>query len=214
MLTFVSCLAFGEVFGAYLGEFARNYVSTYAGLASVMIALVFLYFMAAIFVFGGDLNAAIMRARKARRGLAPPASITSSSVRNPVVGAFTSTAMLPGACSFFHILVWASGICPTGRLPTCRGRCAGRARIVGGGGLLEMREMRALNALLAHPDETRVEGQVETGGARAKHHHAAALDHEAGHREGLLAGMLEHRVDVLLAGDVPDRLAEFARLAP
>jgi membrane protein len=66
-LTFICCVAFGEVFGAYLAEFARNYVSTYAGLASVMIALVFLYFMAAIFVFGGDLNAAIMRARKRRR---------------------------------------------------------------------------------------------------------------------------------------------------
>ena len=68
VLTFVSCLAFGEFFGAYLSEFARNYVSTYAGLASVMIALVFLYFMAALFVFGGYLNAAIRRARKARRG--------------------------------------------------------------------------------------------------------------------------------------------------
>ncbi len=67
-LSFVSCVAFGEIFGAYLGEFARSYVSTYAGLASVMIALVFLYFMAAIFVFGGDLNAAIMRARQRRRG--------------------------------------------------------------------------------------------------------------------------------------------------
>jgi membrane protein len=67
VLTFVCCVAFGEIFGAYLGEFARNYVSTYAGLASVMIALVFLYTIAAIFVFGGDLNAAIMRARKERR---------------------------------------------------------------------------------------------------------------------------------------------------
>ena len=61
--TFVSSIAFGEVFGAYLSEFARNYVSTYAGLASVMIALVFLYAIAALFVFGGALNAAIMRAR-------------------------------------------------------------------------------------------------------------------------------------------------------
>jgi membrane protein len=66
-LTFISCVAFGEIFGAYLGEFSRNYVSTYAGLASVMIALVFLYSMAAIFVFGGELNAAIMRARKKAR---------------------------------------------------------------------------------------------------------------------------------------------------
>lgn len=66
-LSFVSCLAFGESFGAYLGEFARNYVSTYAGLASVMIALVFLYFMAGIFVFGGYLNAAIARERRRSR---------------------------------------------------------------------------------------------------------------------------------------------------
>ncbi len=69
-LTFICGIAFGEVFGAYLSEFARNYVSTYAGLASVMVALVFLYSMAAIFVYGGELNAAIMRARKEPRGLA------------------------------------------------------------------------------------------------------------------------------------------------
>lgn len=65
--TFVGSIAFGEIIGAYLAQFARNYVSTYAGLASVMIALVFLYAMAALFVFGGALNAAIMRAREARR---------------------------------------------------------------------------------------------------------------------------------------------------
>jgi membrane protein len=59
----VASVAFGEVFGAYLTQFARSYVSTYAGLASVMIALVFFYSLAAIFVFGGSLNAAIMRAR-------------------------------------------------------------------------------------------------------------------------------------------------------
>jgi membrane protein len=63
-LTFTACIAFGEGFGAYLSEFARSYVSTYAGLASVMIALVFLYFMAGIFIYGGELNAAIMRARE------------------------------------------------------------------------------------------------------------------------------------------------------
>ena len=50
-----------------MSQFARNYVSTYAGLASVMIALAFLYTLAAIFVFGGALNAAIMRAREGRR---------------------------------------------------------------------------------------------------------------------------------------------------
>lgn len=65
--SFVSSIAFGEGFGVYLSQFARNYVSTYAGLASVMIALAFLYTLAAIFVFGGALNAAIMRAREGRR---------------------------------------------------------------------------------------------------------------------------------------------------
>ena len=65
--SFVSSIAFGEIFGVYLSQFARNYVSTYAGLASVMIALAFLYTLAAIFVFGGALNAAIMRARQGRR---------------------------------------------------------------------------------------------------------------------------------------------------
>ena len=62
-LTFIASLAFGEAFGMYLSEFVRNYVSMYAGLASVMIALVYLYWVALLFVFGGELNAAIMRAR-------------------------------------------------------------------------------------------------------------------------------------------------------
>jgi len=65
ILTIICSVAFGEIFGAYLSEFARNYVLTYAGLASAMIALVFLYSMSAIFVYGGELNAAIMRGRQA-----------------------------------------------------------------------------------------------------------------------------------------------------
>jgi membrane protein len=62
-LTFMGSIAFGEAFGAYLSQFVRNYISMYAGLASVMIALVYLYWVALLFVFGGELNAAIMRAR-------------------------------------------------------------------------------------------------------------------------------------------------------
>jgi membrane protein len=65
-LTFIASIAFGEAFGAYLSEYVRNYISTYAGLASVMIALVYLYWVALLFVFGGELNAAIIRARQAR----------------------------------------------------------------------------------------------------------------------------------------------------
>lgn len=68
ILTIVMWITAGVAFGAYLAEFARNYVTTYAGLASVMIALVFLYLIAAIFIFGGELNAAILRARHKRNG--------------------------------------------------------------------------------------------------------------------------------------------------
>jgi membrane protein len=70
-VTFVASIAFGEIFGAYLSEYLRNYISTYAGLASVMIALVYLYWVALLFVFGGELNAAIIRARQERDS--PPA---------------------------------------------------------------------------------------------------------------------------------------------
>ncbi len=41
-----------------------TYVTYYAGLASAMIALVFLYYNAWIFVYGGELNAAIARVRE------------------------------------------------------------------------------------------------------------------------------------------------------
>jgi membrane protein len=64
-LTVLLSLVFSVAFGAYLAQFARNYTSTYGGLASFMIALVFLYSLAGIFVYGGELNAAIIRRRKA-----------------------------------------------------------------------------------------------------------------------------------------------------
>jgi len=54
-------LAGGTLFGRYLAEFANTYVSTYAGLASAMIALVFLYWSASIFIYGGELNAVLKR---------------------------------------------------------------------------------------------------------------------------------------------------------
>lgn len=63
VFTFVFWIAAGEAFGYYLIEFAVNYVFTYAGLASVMIALFFLYMLGAIFIFGAELNAAIAHAR-------------------------------------------------------------------------------------------------------------------------------------------------------
>jgi len=64
LATLVLWLACGFTFGRYLADFAYTYVTYYAGLASAMIALVFLYYSAWIFIFGGELNAAIARVRE------------------------------------------------------------------------------------------------------------------------------------------------------
>ena len=63
-VTLVLWLVTGEVFGRYLADFAYTYVTYYAGLASAMIALVFLYYSSMIFVYGGEVNAAIGRLRR------------------------------------------------------------------------------------------------------------------------------------------------------
>ncbi len=65
-VTILLSLASGAAFSAYLARFAEAYVTTYAGLASAMVALVFLYFIAVIFVYGGELNAVIMKSRLRR----------------------------------------------------------------------------------------------------------------------------------------------------
>jgi membrane protein len=59
--TLVLWIVAGFVFGRYLADFSYAYVTYYAGLASAMTALVFLYFTALIFIYGGELNAAIAR---------------------------------------------------------------------------------------------------------------------------------------------------------
>ena len=53
----------GAVFGRYLANYAFAYVSMYAGLASAMVALVFLYVCASIFIYGGELNSVIAHKR-------------------------------------------------------------------------------------------------------------------------------------------------------
>jgi membrane protein len=58
----------GVIFGRYLSDFAYTYTTYYAGLASAMIALVFLYFIAWIFLYGSELNNAIARARNDTHG--------------------------------------------------------------------------------------------------------------------------------------------------
>jgi membrane protein len=65
--TLLLWLGCGFIFGRYLADFRYTYVTYYAGLASAMVALVFLYFTAWIFIYGGELNAAIARERDRRR---------------------------------------------------------------------------------------------------------------------------------------------------
>jgi membrane protein len=61
--TLLLWLISGAVFGRYLASYAFAYVSMYAGLASAMVALVFLYVCASIFIYGGELNSVIAKAR-------------------------------------------------------------------------------------------------------------------------------------------------------
>lgn len=71
LVTIVLWLGAGIAFGRYLASFAYAYVTYYAGLASVMAALVFLYLVAMIFIYGAELNAAIERARSESEGSRP-----------------------------------------------------------------------------------------------------------------------------------------------
>ncbi|UTO28356.1 YihY/virulence factor BrkB family protein [Bartonella harrusi] len=55
---FVASIAFAQ----YLTMF--DYISTYAGLASIMVAIIFLYILSAIFILGAEINAAVMFYRR------------------------------------------------------------------------------------------------------------------------------------------------------
>ena len=65
VLTIVVWFAAVYIFAFYLQDFA-NYAATYAGLASIMIALVFLYMTGVIFMLGAEINAALMKYRVRR----------------------------------------------------------------------------------------------------------------------------------------------------
>ncbi len=56
----------GLGFGYYLDRFSNAYVSTYGSLATAMVALVFLYWLAAMFLFGGEINGTVIAARRVR----------------------------------------------------------------------------------------------------------------------------------------------------
>lgn len=56
----------GLAFGWYLQDYPGAYASTYGGLATAMVALVFLYTLGAIFLFGGELNGTLIAAKRQR----------------------------------------------------------------------------------------------------------------------------------------------------
>lgn len=56
----------GLGFGFYLDRFSNAYASTYGGLATAMVFLVFLYWLAAMFLFGGEINGTVIAARRNR----------------------------------------------------------------------------------------------------------------------------------------------------
>jgi membrane protein len=64
--TLVLWLIAGTLFGRYLAGFAFAYSTYYAGLATPMIALVFLYLSSLIFIYGGEFNHAIAVMRRER----------------------------------------------------------------------------------------------------------------------------------------------------
>jgi membrane protein len=66
VVTLTSWLLAAIIFGTYLRRFA-NYVATYAGLASVVTAMFFLYLVAVLMIFGAEFNAALARQREDAR---------------------------------------------------------------------------------------------------------------------------------------------------
>jgi membrane protein len=69
--TLVLWLLGGFAFSRYLDSFSRAYVTTYGGLATAMIALVFLYWLAAMFLVGGEVNGTIIAAKRLKLGHNP-----------------------------------------------------------------------------------------------------------------------------------------------
>ena len=76
-LTLAAWIAGAYGFSLYLADFA-NYASTYAGLAGVMTAIIFLYLMALILLYGAMLNAALVeRRRRAAKAASSEEPLTS-----------------------------------------------------------------------------------------------------------------------------------------
>jgi len=59
LFTLLAWIVMSMLFAWYLASFS-TYVSTYAGLASIMVAIIYLYLLANIAILGAEINAAIM----------------------------------------------------------------------------------------------------------------------------------------------------------
>lgn len=81
-VTLVAWIVGAVGFAFYLREMA-NYVATYAGLASIVIALLFLYIVAAIFIFGAEINAARMKVKARIRAEREAAAAKADAVDMP-----------------------------------------------------------------------------------------------------------------------------------
>lgn len=90
LLTCGLSLLYAAAFGWYLGRMGQTYVKTYAGLASVMIALVFLYALAFNFIYGGEFNAAMMERRKRKERERNPDPEEASAFGAPQEGIVTT----------------------------------------------------------------------------------------------------------------------------
>jgi membrane protein len=82
-MTLVLWILGGLGFGWYLDSYPGAYASTYGGLATAMVALVFLYTLAAIFLFGGELNGTLIAAKRRRLHKLSDAARFEEAVRTP-----------------------------------------------------------------------------------------------------------------------------------
>ncbi len=73
----------GFAFSWYLEFYPGAYASTYGGLATAMVALIFLYTLSAIFLFGGELNGTVILAKRRRLGKEPKPETVSDLIPLP-----------------------------------------------------------------------------------------------------------------------------------
>jgi membrane protein len=66
VITLLLWILGGLSFGWYLESFPSSYASMYGGLTTAMVALVFLYWLAAMFLFGGEINGTVIAAKRRR----------------------------------------------------------------------------------------------------------------------------------------------------